>query len=89
LGKAVRQGRVSRIAAGAGAATLASYDFPTTASRDLLYEAFHLATTFHRSVYDCFYVALALRSGAPLVTADERLANALAAHLPVKWLGSL
>jgi hypothetical protein len=22
-----------------------------------------------------------------LVTADERLANALAAHLPVKWLG--
>jgi hypothetical protein len=26
---------------------------------------------------------------ADLVTADERLANALAAHLPVKWLGSV
>jgi predicted nucleic acid-binding protein len=32
-------------------------------------------------------VALALVSKANLITADERLANALAAHLPVKWLG--
>src|ERR1022692_4197121 len=35
------------------------------------------------------YVALALRVKANLITADERLANALAAHLPVKWLGAL
>jgi predicted nucleic acid-binding protein len=28
-------------------------------------------------------------SGAPLVTADERLANALAARFPVRWLGAL
>jgi predicted nucleic acid-binding protein len=89
LWKAMRQGRISRSAAGVGAATLASHNFPTTASRNLLNEAFRLATTFHHSVYDCFYVALALRSQAPLVTADEKLANALAAHLPVKWLGSV
>jgi predicted nucleic acid-binding protein len=40
-------------------------------------------------VYDCLYVALALRLKGQLVTADERLANALAAHLPVKWLGTV
>jgi predicted nucleic acid-binding protein len=32
-------------------------------------------------------VALALVSKADLITADERLAHALAAHLPMKWLG--
>jgi hypothetical protein len=31
---------------------------------------------------------LAVQSKADLVTADERLANALAAHFPVKWLGA-
>jgi predicted nucleic acid-binding protein len=35
------------------------------------------------------YVALAIQSKAQLITADERLANSLAAHLPVKWLGAL
>jgi predicted nucleic acid-binding protein len=40
-------------------------------------------------VYDCTYVALAIASERLLVTADERLANALAAHLPVRWLGSV
>jgi predicted nucleic acid-binding protein len=35
------------------------------------------------------YVPLALKSQAQLVTADEKLANALAAHLPVKWLGAI
>jgi len=39
------------------------------------------------SVYDSMYVALALVSKADLITADERLAYALAAHLPMKWLG--
>jgi predicted nucleic acid-binding protein len=29
-----------------------------------------------------------VQSGAELITADERLANALAARFPVKWLGS-
>ena len=35
-----------------------------------------------------FYVALAITSGRPLLTADEKLANALAAHFPIRWLGS-
>jgi predicted nucleic acid-binding protein len=35
------------------------------------------------------YIALAVQSGTDLVTADERLANAVAARLPVKWLGGI
>ncbi len=45
--------------------------------------------TFDRTVYDSLYVALAVDSKAELVTVDEKLANALAARLPVKWLGAL
>jgi predicted nucleic acid-binding protein len=40
-------------------------------------------------VYDSLYVALAVQAKTELITADERLANSLAAHLPVKWLGIL
>lgn len=62
--------------------------FPTVSSHTLLLEAFAIATAFDRAVNDALYVALAISSKSQLV-ADERLANALAAHLPVKWLGSL
>jgi predicted nucleic acid-binding protein len=34
-------------------------------------------------------LALASKARRELITADERLANAVAAYLPVKWLGSL
>jgi predicted nucleic acid-binding protein len=39
-------------------------------------QAFQLATVLDQSVYDCFYLALALAIEAPLVTADRRLARA-------------
>jgi len=55
----------------------------------LLDRAFDIATAFERTVYDCLYVALAVQSHAQLVTADERLANSLAACFPVKWLGAI
>ena len=41
-------------------------------------QALELALTFGRSLYDCLYVALALRAGCPLVTADRRLVRAFA-----------
>ena len=89
LWKAVRQGRWSRSVAEKAIGALKDRSFPTTSSLDLLEEAFSIAATFDRTVYDSLYVALAIRLKADMVTADERLANALAAHLPVKWLGAV
>jgi len=41
------------------------------------------------TAYVAVYVALSARLGAPLVTADERLARALAgAAFDVRWLGA-
>ena len=64
-------------------------DFPTVPSLMLFSEALQIALTYDRSVYDCLYVALAVQSKTEWITADERLANALAARLPVKWLGAI
>jgi predicted nucleic acid-binding protein len=89
LWKAVRQGRWSPSVAEKAIRALKDQTFPTTSSLDLLEEAFSIAATFDRTVYDSLYVALAVRLKADMVTADERLANALAAHLPVKWLGAV
>ena len=88
LWKALRQGRWTKGAADAALAAMKDRNLPTAPSLTLLEEAFTIATTFDRTVYECLYIALAIRSKAQLVTADERLAHALAAHLPVKWLGS-
>jgi predicted nucleic acid-binding protein len=42
-------------------------------SAGLLADALALALQLQHPAYDCFYLALALRSEAPLVTADRRL----------------
>ena len=89
LWKVVRQGRLRASSAERGLHAMRDRNFPTISSHTLLVEAFAIATAFDRSVYDALYVALAMASKSQLVTADERLANALAAHLPVKWVGSL
>lgn len=87
LWKAVRLRRMSNRAATQSLQLLLSRDFPTTPSRLLLEEAFAIANAFGRTVYDSLYVALAVQSKCQLITADEQLASALAAHLPVKSLG--
>jgi len=89
LWKAVRQGRTPRGSAETAISALLERNFPTIASTTVIAEAFAIATAFDRTLYDSLYVAVALMSNAQFVTADERLANALAAHLPVKWLGAL
>lgn len=42
-------------------------------SIDLYYEAFRLARTLHKAVYDMFYLALAEREDATLLTLDSAL----------------
>ena len=51
--------------------------------RQLAASAARLASDLDHPVYDCFYLALAQRESAPLVTADHRLA-ALADRAGVK-----
>ena len=89
LWKAVRQGRAAKAAAQAALGSLQDRKLPTVASLDLIDLAFRIANAFDRSVYDSLYVALALHSRGQLITADEKLANALAARLPVKYLGAV
>jgi predicted nucleic acid-binding protein len=88
LWKGTRQRRWRQDEAEDVATDMRARDFPTVSSSVLLPEALRIAFSHDRAVYDCLYVALAVQSKSELVTADERLANALAAHLPVKWLGS-
>jgi predicted nucleic acid-binding protein len=89
LWKAQRQGRLSRRLAEDALEALREKAFPTAPTAPLVRDAFAIAAAFHRTVYDGIYVALAVMTGRPLVTADERLANALAAPFPVRWLGAL
>ena len=89
LWKAIRHGRIRTPAAETALRAMRERNFPTISSHALLEESFAIASAFDRAVYDALYVALAITSKSQLVTADERLANALAAHLPVRWLGSL
>ena len=85
--KAVRAGRVSRAFGDQSLVLLMQREFPTVPTLKLLDRAFQIAADYGRTVYDSLYVALAVQTSAQLITADERLANALAARFPVKWLG--
>ena len=51
----------------------------TVPCRTLAEDAYSLATATGRTVYDPMYLALAIRLETQMITADERLANALAA----------
>ena len=89
LWKAARLGRCTKKAARQALDSLVERKLPTAPSLPLLASAFAIAAEFDRTVYDSLYVALAIHSRAEFVTADENLANAVAARLPVKWLGAL
>ena len=89
LWKGTRQKRWRQDEAESVAADMQARDFTTVPSLVLLPEALKIAFAHDCAVYDCLYVALAVQSKTELITADERLANALAARFPVKWLGAL
>ncbi|HEY0737705.1 MAG TPA: type II toxin-antitoxin system VapC family toxin [Herpetosiphonaceae bacterium] len=59
---------------------------PTTV---LLDDAYHLAVTHQRTVYDSLYLALSLREQCPFITADERFVNAVQNTFPqVIWIAN-
>lgn len=64
--------------------------FIHTSTAALLEEAYLLAVTHRRSVYDMLYLALSIRENCRFVTADERLVNAIGSVFPnmiwvAKW----
>ncbi|HEX4378639.1 MAG TPA: type II toxin-antitoxin system VapC family toxin [Candidatus Acidoferrum sp.] len=61
----------------------------TVRSTRLVPAAFEIAVTHGSSVYASLYVALAKDRDTFLITADKKLVNAVAAHLPIKWLGAI
>jgi predicted nucleic acid-binding protein len=52
----------------------------TVAIEDDLVSAAHIANVLKHPVYDCLYLALALREGAEVVTADARFAAVVEQH---------
>lgn len=86
--KAVRRQRLPQLDAEQAIELMLRRQIPTVPTKTLLADATRIAFDFGCSVYDSLYVALAVRSNKQLITADERLANALAARFPVKWLGA-
>ena len=89
LWKSIRQERCTKLVFQVAFTSLKERKLTTIASSTLIELAFDIALSFDRTVYDSLYIALAVSANAQLVTADQRLANAVAAQLPVKWLGAL
>jgi predicted nucleic acid-binding protein len=89
LWKAVRREKISKEFAQAALTSVTDLPIPTISSFDLMPQTLRLAIDNGRTVYDSLYLALAVQAKTELITADERLANALAARFPVKWLGAL
>lgn len=89
LWKAVRKKEIDAETAEKGLSLVTDLAIPTISSFHLIPKTLQLAIFHGRTAYDSLYVALALHLKTELITADERLANALAAHLPVKWLGAM
>jgi len=88
LWKAVSRGRCTPEHAERSMAALKQLALSTAASQGLVEQALKIASDFNRTVYDSIYIALAVEVRAELITADEKLANAVAAYFPVKWLGA-
>ena len=82
-------GRFQRKSAQGAIISLFECNLKTFSNAILLEKAFDIANACDRTVYDSIYVALAEQSRCELVTADERLVNALATRFPVKWLGAI
>ena len=89
LCKATRRARISANSAQDTLDKFLALKIPIVPSRSLMKQALSIAEARGGSVYDCVYVALAIISQHPLLTADERLANMMAAYYPVHWLGAI
>jgi len=88
LCKAVRRNRISQPEAENSLRRYAALGIQVLPTSDLTGQALQIALACDRSFYDSLYVALAFATKTELITADERLVNALGSRFPVRWLGA-
>lgn len=77
LWKAFDRGEIDLDEARAGLARFANVAVETEDALGLLDEAMILAARVHHAVYDCLYLALAVRRDTRMVTADGKFLKAL------------
>lgn len=88
LWKATRRKRISPADADNSLQRFVELGIQTIPTSSLLDRSLQIAIDCDRSFYDSVYVALALATRTDLITADERLVNALGSRFPVRWLGA-
>jgi predicted nucleic acid-binding protein len=88
LGKAVRRKRISSAGAEISLRRFSELGIEMIPTSGLIDRSLQIAISCDRSFYDSLCVALALATKTDLVTADERLVNALGSRFPVRWLGA-
>jgi predicted nucleic acid-binding protein len=86
------RGEINQEEAGRLLADLRSLPLRITSCGDLVEAALELALLSGRSVYDCLYLALSVKTRSVLVSADKRLVNSLtgtplAKH--IAWIGGV
>jgi predicted nucleic acid-binding protein len=89
LWKQWRRGRLPSDAARVLIQDFRRYPLRIAPSEALLSEAWDIAEEFGRSIYDSLYLALAVRRGCPLVTADRAFYRAIKNKplaAPVLWV---
>jgi predicted nucleic acid-binding protein len=87
--KAVRRRRWEFADAKRTLSDMLSYRVATVPTNQLVEQALEIASTYNRAIYDSTYVALAMRTRCDMITADEKLVNALGSRFPVRWLGGM
>lgn len=88
--KRCRRGEIGEEEAGQLLADLLSLPLRTVPSGELVEPALRLALRLSRTVYDCLYLALAVKTKTVLVSGDRRLVNALAGGplgKHIAWIG--
>jgi len=92
LCKRIRRGEISEKDANDARAMLAEIFIQYHSSLSLRERSYKLALLTRQSVYDCLYLALALKLNAQLVTADRRLYQKIAVGPLadyVEWVGKI
>jgi len=78
--KKVRRGELTTEQGERLAADISTVAVETVPTRGLVLDAYALAAATGLTVYDCMYLALAVRLETEMITADDRLGRTVAAH---------